>query len=67
MDLLTVKEAADKWGIGPRMVSVYCENDRIPGAFKKGNLWLIPADAEKPIDRRTRDEKAKIMAKTNKK
>jgi hypothetical protein len=30
---------------------------RIPGAEKKGNLWLIPAGAEKPVDTRTKEEK----------
>ena len=51
MDLLTVKEAGIIWGITARMVTIYCETGRIPGAFKKGNLWLIPGDAVKPIDR----------------
>ena len=59
MDLLTVKEMASVWGIGPRMVTVYCETGRIPGVIKKGNLWLIPSDAQKPIDRRTSEAKAK--------
>ncbi len=52
MDLLTVKEAGKLWGITTRMVTIYCETGRIPGAFKKGNLWLIPGDAIKPVDRR---------------
>lgn len=58
MDILTIKEAADIWGIGARMVTHYCENGRIPGAVKKGNMWLIPQDAEKPLDGRTREAKA---------
>ena len=52
MGLLTVKEAGKKWGISSRMVTVYCDNNRIPGAFKKGNLWLIPENVEKPQDKR---------------
>ena len=52
MDLLTVKEAGKLWGITARMATIYCETGRIPGAFKKGNLWLIPGDAVKPVDRR---------------
>lgn len=52
MEYLTVKEVGKKWGISSRMVNVYCSNDRIPGAVKKGNLWLIPDDAEKPVDNR---------------
>ena len=52
MELLTVKEAGKLWGITARMATFYCERGRVPGAFKKGNLWLIPGDAKKPDDRR---------------
>jgi hypothetical protein len=52
MDYLTVKETGEKWGITGRMVTYYCEAGRIDGAVKKGNLWLIPIDAEKPVDGR---------------
>lgn len=52
MDLMTVREAGERWGITARMATIYCETGRIPGAFKKGNLWLIPGNTEKPIDRR---------------
>lgn len=52
MDYLTGKEIAEKWGVTARMVNNYCLAERIPGAVKKGNLWLIPADAEKPEDKR---------------
>lgn len=52
MDLLTVKEAGHKWGISARMVTMHCENGRVYGAFKKGNMWLIPSDSSRPEDRR---------------
>jgi len=52
MEYLTVKEAGEKWGITSRMVTVYCSKGRIPSAVKKGNLWLIPQDVEKPVDLR---------------
>lgn len=54
MDYLTVKEAGEKWGITARMVNYYCSARRIPGAIKKGNLWLVPTDAEKPEDGRSK-------------
>ncbi|MDR1159264.1 MAG: helix-turn-helix domain-containing protein [Syntrophomonadaceae bacterium] len=57
MDYLTVKEAGAKWGITGRMVMYYCESNRIPGAEKKGNLWLIPVGTEKPIDGRRKEGK----------
>ena len=53
LDYLTVKEAGEKWNISGRMVTVYCNNGKIKGAMKKGNLWLIPVDAEKSLDGRT--------------
>jgi AraC-like DNA-binding protein len=52
MDYLTVKEAGNKWGLGSRRVTLYCVEGRINGVVKKGNLWLIPADAVKPEDRK---------------
>ena len=59
MDFLTVKEVAEKWGVGTRIVTQYCETNRLPGALKKGNLWLIPSGVEKPLDRRTRKARKK--------
>ena len=52
MEYITIKEASARWGIGTRIITVYCAEGRIAGAVKKGNLWLIPADAAKPADRR---------------
>ena len=52
MEYMTVKEAGDKWGLGIRIVTLYCAEGRIDGAVKKGNLWLLPKNAAKPQDRR---------------
>ena len=52
MDYLTIKEAGKKWGISGRMVTYYCVAGRIPGVIRKGNMWLIPVNAEKPLDKR---------------
>ncbi|MBS6369695.1 MAG: helix-turn-helix domain-containing protein [Faecalibacterium prausnitzii] len=57
MDYMTLKEAAEKWGVTPRRVNYYCAAGRIPGAVKMATIWLIPKDAEKPIDGRTKQEK----------
>ncbi|RHP32459.1 AAA family ATPase [Lachnotalea sp. AF33-28] len=51
-DTMTVKESAILWGITERRVTVLCKEGRIEGACKKGRRWVIPADAEKPIDSR---------------
>ena len=54
MDYMTLKQASKKWGISPRMINYYCSEGRIAGAEKAGTVWLIPKDAEKPIDGRTK-------------
>jgi len=53
IEYLTVKEAGEMWNITGRMVTIYCSNGKIDGVIKKGNLWLIPMNAEKPLDGRT--------------
>ena len=55
MDYMTLKEASEKWGILSCQVNYYCVEDRIPGAVKIAGVWLIPKDAEKPIDGRRKN------------
>ena len=57
MDYMTLKEAKKKWGVTPRRVNYYCAAGRIPGAVKMAGVWLIPKNAEKPIDGRTKQGK----------
>lgn len=52
MDYITTKEAAGNWGISDRRVLQYCNAERIKGAVKMGNTWLIPKSAERPEDGR---------------
>lgn len=54
MDYITTKEAAAKWAVSDRRVLQYCTADRIRGAIKMGNTWLIPKDVGKPLDGRTK-------------
>ena len=53
MEYLTTAEAAEKWGITRRRVTVLCDEGRIDGVIRKGGMWLIPFTAQKPIDGRT--------------
>ncbi len=53
MELMSAHDAAKKWGISQRRVSVLCSENRIDGATIIGNMWLIPGNAEKPVDART--------------
>ncbi len=59
MKYLSVKEAADNWGMTARRVQILCNEARIAGAQRVGNVWTIPENAEKPIDARK-----KIIPKT---
>ena len=54
MDYMTLKEAAEKWGVTPSRVNYYCAAGRIPGAVKMAGVWLIPKNTEQPIDGRTK-------------
>ena len=54
---MTLKEAAEKWGIGERRINTLCLEGRIEGASKIGNLWVIPVDTPKPDDNRIKSGK----------
>lgn len=55
MNYMTLKEASEKWGISTRMINYYCTAKRISGAVKMGTVWLIPQNAVKSIDNRTKE------------
>ena len=63
MDYVTLKEASEKWGVSIRQINYYCAGGRIPGAVKVATIWLIPKDAEKPVDMRTKQGKEQKMQK----
>ncbi|MGI6175664.1 MAG: DNA-binding protein [Christensenellales bacterium] len=58
MNYITVSEAAIKWGVTGRSITYHLAAGRIPGAVKKGNMWLIPASADKPADERKRPKRS---------
>ncbi len=57
MDYISAQEAAKKWGVSERRVQKLCEENRIPGVIRFNRMWLIPKDAEKPVDGRTKKKK----------
>ena len=57
MNYITLKEVSQKWNVTPRQVNYLCAAGRIPGAVKMAGVWLIPKNAEKPIDGRTKQGK----------
>ena len=53
LSYISAKEAAEKWNISQRRVATLCSEERISGAMMVGNMWIIPVNADKPIDKRT--------------
>ena len=53
MEYKSVAQIAEQWGISDRRVRILCQQGKIDGVIRKGRTWLVPADAEKPIDGRT--------------
>lgn len=53
MNYIKVSKAAEKWGISARRVRILCAEDKIPGVIRRGKLYMIPENAEKPVDGRT--------------
>lgn len=48
----TVNQLAEEWGVNPRTIQTMCSDGRIRGAVKFGRDWAVPADAERPTDKR---------------
>ena len=57
MEYMSINQAAQEWGITPRRVQVLCNQNRIAGACRIGNMWAIPKDAQKPEDARIKSGK----------
>lgn len=53
-EMMTVKNASILWDMEERRITVLCREGRIPGVIKQGKNWQIPANAEKPTDKRVK-------------
>ena len=58
-DLMTAKEASEKWGISVRRVQALCDRGQISTAVKFGLMWVMPKNTSKPLDGRTKEAKLK--------
>lgn len=56
MEFITVKEAAEKWGVSTRRVQILLAQGRVKGAYRFGKSWMVPAGAILPNARRTEEE-----------
>ena len=60
MKYITASQAAKSWGISQRRVQILCAEGRIKGVFKLGETWAIPADTNKPNDKRVKVKNEKL-------
>ena len=58
MEYLKISEAAKNWGLSERGVQALCAQGKIEGVTRFGRTWMIPKNAERPVDRRTKAGKA---------
>lgn len=49
---MSAREASYKWGVSESRVHKLCQQGRVPGLERFGRSWVIPENAEKPIDLR---------------
>lgn len=57
MDYLKLDEVAAQWGISARRLQTLCGEGKIEGATRFGRAWMIPKDARKPKDGRTKESR----------
>lgn len=57
MNYISAKDASIKWNISVRQVQHLCSDGKIVGAISLGKQWLIPENADRPIDGRTKNAK----------
>lgn len=60
---MKVSEAAEIWGLSTRRVRTLCQENRIEGVIRKGNLYMIPTDAKKPEDARSKGRSRTVLKK----
>ena len=61
-DYMTIAEASERWGISQRQVQHLCTLGSVEGAVKFGRAWMIPKNANKPVDGRTKAVRAELDA-----
>ena len=62
-DVITTQQAADKWGVKQKIVIQWIDRGRLK-AQKFGPVWMIPANAEKPKDKRLVENPVRNRRKT---
>ena len=57
MDIMSVKEASERWNISERWIQKLCEEGRIEGVQRFSRSWMIPKEAQKPADLRKKQKR----------
>lgn len=64
---MSVKQAAEKWGISDRRVRILCSEGKVPGVIREGRSYRIPAEAKKPEDGRYKSSESLLESIDRKK
>ncbi len=62
MDYKKISEISMEWGISPRRIQALCAQGKIEGAVRFGRDWMIPKNAARPMDGRTKAGREKEAA-----
>lgn len=62
MDFLKIDEVAAAWGVSTRRLQTLCADGKIEGATRFGRAWMIPKEAKKPADGRTKASRESQLA-----
>lgn len=54
MNYVQIDKIAKEWGLSARRVQTLCAEGKIDGAVRFGRDWMIPSDAKRPVDGRTK-------------
>ncbi len=60
-----ILEAAERWGLSPRQIQNKCSLGMVQGAIRFGRAWMIPKDAPRPIDGRTKQARKNKTTENN--
>ena len=62
MDIMSVKEASERWNISERWLQKLCEEGRIEGVQRFSRSWMIPKEAQKPADLRKKQKNKRPLS-----
>ena len=65
MDYLKIEDVATEWGISSRRLQTLCAEGKIEGATRFGRAWMIPKNARKPQDGRTKAGRRQAVWQTD--